>query len=118
MDRVFSEDDAKTEIKMPVDMARRKNQLCEKVRVQDDAPMEYPRTRVIGEESNRGIASNVADADNIAHDRVDVVVFGMNASALDNAKGVLYDQMNQFKSYIDHRDQDLRRANGMDGDFQ
>jgi hypothetical protein len=63
--------------------------------VSEDEPMEDPRTRVVGEESNGGIASNVTDADNITHDRVDIVVVSIDACTLHHAEGMLYDTRNQ-----------------------
>jgi hypothetical protein len=52
--------------------------------------MKNPGSRVVGPEPNRGIATNVTSIDDVTSDRVDVVVRGIDSSALDYAERMLW----------------------------
>jgi predicted component of type VI protein secretion system len=61
--------------------------------------MKNPGSRVVGPEPNRGIATNIASIDDVTSDRVNVVVRGVDSSALDYAERMLWrvvqDQRNE-----------------------
>ena len=51
--------------------------------------MKDPRSRVVGSETNRGIATNITCIDDVPSDRVDIVIRGIDAGALDYAESML-----------------------------
>lgn len=70
----------------------------ERVQVPINMAMEEPRARVVREESDRDIITGVADAHDVAEDRVRVVVRGITRAAYNSKRmtmqvnGVLYSE--------------------------
>jgi hypothetical protein len=58
----------------------------ERVQVPIDVAMEEPRARVICEEPDRDIITGVADAHDVAEDRVIIVVRGITSTAYNSER--------------------------------